>query len=260
MSGALPHRGALDMGRGHDAIACAAGGGDLRPAWSRQKQVSRNDELRYHNDFQRRRRRRCHVQRDQVWVGGSCAGGARTRWRRGRDRPEGGPGAGRRHQAVCRPADGVPRPAQNRSADPVFGVPSVPGAQRCGATAGGRLDPAVGTRRWRTPDFPPTGRRCHVHGSTATGRRIAAVCGDQLKSVGCELGGKSAAIVAPGADLLRDALTAAVSAMPIGDPHDPATASGPLISELQRDRVEGYVASARANSSEGYPTLMLTTS
>jgi hypothetical protein len=29
--------------------------GDLRPAWSRQKQVSRNDELRYHNDFQRRR-------------------------------------------------------------------------------------------------------------------------------------------------------------------------------------------------------------
>jgi acyl-CoA reductase-like NAD-dependent aldehyde dehydrogenase len=78
--------------------------------------------------------------------------------------------------------------------------------------------------------------------------------------VGCELGGKSAAIVEPGADLLRDALTAAVSAMPIGDPHDPATASGPLISELQRDRVEGYVASARANSSEGYPTLMLTTS
>jgi hypothetical protein len=55
MSGALPHRGALDMGRGHDAIACDAGGGDLRPAWSRQKQVSRNDELRYHNDFQRRR-------------------------------------------------------------------------------------------------------------------------------------------------------------------------------------------------------------
>jgi acyl-CoA reductase-like NAD-dependent aldehyde dehydrogenase len=45
-----------------------------------------------------------------------------------------------------------------------------------------------------------------------------------------------------------------------GDPHDPATASGPLISELQRDRVEGYVASARANSSERYPTLMLTTS
>jgi hypothetical protein len=43
------------MGRGHDAIACDAGGGDLRPAWSRQKQVSPNDELRYHNDFQRRR-------------------------------------------------------------------------------------------------------------------------------------------------------------------------------------------------------------
>jgi acyl-CoA reductase-like NAD-dependent aldehyde dehydrogenase len=61
-------------------------------------------------------------------------------------------------------------------------------------------------------------------------------------------------------DLLRDALIVAVSAMPIGDPHDPATALGPLISELQGDRVEGYVASARANSSEGYPTLMLTSS
>jgi acyl-CoA reductase-like NAD-dependent aldehyde dehydrogenase len=78
--------------------------------------------------------------------------------------------------------------------------------------------------------------------------------------VTCELDGKSAAIVAPGADLLRDALIVAVSAMPIGDPHDPATALGPLISELQGDRVEGYVACARANSSEGYPTLMLTTS
>jgi aldehyde dehydrogenase (NAD+) len=48
------------------------------------------------------------------------------------------------------------------------------------------------------------------------------------------------------ADLLRDALTAAVSATPIGDPHDPATALGPLISELQHDRVEGNVASALA--------------
>jgi aldehyde dehydrogenase (NAD+) len=48
------------------------------------------------------------------------------------------------------------------------------------------------------------------------------------------------------ADLLRDALIAAVSAMPIGDPHDPATALGPLVSELQRDRIEGYVASGLA--------------
>ena len=117
-------------------------------------------------------------------------------------------------------------------------------------------------------------------GSTATGRQIAAVCGDQLKSVSCELGGKSAAIVAPGADLnahlpallahaltnngqlhvattrllvhtsqadlLREALIAAVSTMKIGDPHDPATALGPLVSDLQRDRVEGYVSSGLA--------------
>jgi hypothetical protein len=92
-------------------------------------------------------------------------------------------------------------------------------------------------------------------GSTATGRQIAAVCGDQLKSVRCELGGKSAVIVAPGADLdahlsallahaltnngqlhvatttrllvhtsqadlVGEALIAAVSTMKIGDPHD----------------------------------------
>ncbi len=38
-------------------------------------------------------------------------------------------------------------------------------------------------------------------GSTAAGRRIAAVCGEQLKRVSLELGGKSAAIVLDDADL-----------------------------------------------------------
>jgi aldehyde dehydrogenase (NAD+) len=37
-------------------------------------------------------------------------------------------------------------------------------------------------------------------GSSATGRRIAAACGEQLKRVSLELGGKSAAIVLDGAD------------------------------------------------------------
>src|ERR1700738_4772934 len=40
-------------------------------------------------------------------------------------------------------------------------------------------------------------------GSTAAGRRIAAICCDQLKPVTAELGGKSAAIFLPGADIDR---------------------------------------------------------
>ncbi|MUL64554.1 hypothetical protein BOO86_08785 [Mycobacterium sp. CBMA 234] len=117
-------------------------------------------------------------------------------------------------------------------------------------------------------------------GSTETGRKIASVCGQQLKSVTCELGGKSAAILTEGADIERhlpavlahslthngqlhiatsrllvhtsqtnefaDALIGAVAAMPIGDPHDRNTAIGPLVSDQQRNRVEGYVASGQA--------------
>jgi aldehyde dehydrogenase (NAD+) len=116
-------------------------------------------------------------------------------------------------------------------------------------------------------------------GSTQSGRQIASICGHQLKPVLCQLGSKSAAIFAPGvnlqnhlptlladslsdsgqlcaasrllvhtsqADELREALVDAVSAMKVGDPHDPDTALGPLVSRRQRDRVEGYVASGKA--------------
>src|SRR6202022_4131369 len=38
-------------------------------------------------------------------------------------------------------------------------------------------------------------------GSSATGRRIAAICGEQLKRVSLELGGKSAAIILDDADI-----------------------------------------------------------
>jgi acyl-CoA reductase-like NAD-dependent aldehyde dehydrogenase len=41
-----------------------------------------------------------------------------------------------------------------------------------------------------------------------------------------------------------DAAAAAASALPYGDPHDPATVVGPLVAERQRDRVEGYIRSA----------------
>jgi aldehyde dehydrogenase (NAD+) len=116
-------------------------------------------------------------------------------------------------------------------------------------------------------------------GSTAAGRRIASVAGEQLKRVTLELGGKSAAIFLPDADLsvavpttlnssfmnngqacvaqtrilvprdqmaeVVDALCEHTSQQVVGDPMDPATTIGPLVAERQRARVEGYIATAQ---------------
>jgi aldehyde dehydrogenase (NAD+) len=116
-------------------------------------------------------------------------------------------------------------------------------------------------------------------GSTAAGKRIAALCGAQLKRVTLELGGKSAAIIMEDADVeavipnligaslmnngqacvaqtrilasrdlyqdVVDALCDAVSRQQVGDPLDPATTVGPLVAERQRRRVEGYIATGQ---------------
>ncbi len=113
-------------------------------------------------------------------------------------------------------------------------------------------------------------------GSVSAGRVIGEACGRLLKPVTLELGGKSAAIILDDADLashlepffaatlmnsgqtcylstrvlaprsryteIVDTITEFVGALPIGDPTDPATILGPLVSERQRDRVEGYIA------------------
>jgi betaine-aldehyde dehydrogenase len=113
-------------------------------------------------------------------------------------------------------------------------------------------------------------------GSTAAGRRIASICGEQLKRCSLELGGKSAAIILDDADLGKtieglkfaslmnngeacvaqtrilasrsrydevvDALGAMVGAMKVGDPTDLATEVGPLVAERQQERVEKYIA------------------
>lgn len=112
-------------------------------------------------------------------------------------------------------------------------------------------------------------------GSTATGRHIAALCGGQLKRCSLELGGKSAAIVLEDADLgvltaglrsasfmnsgqacvaqsrvlasrsnyanLVDALAEMVKGFKVGDPHDPDTDVGPMVSQRQQERVESYI-------------------
>ena len=117
-------------------------------------------------------------------------------------------------------------------------------------------------------------------GSTRAGRRIAALCGEQIKRCSLELGGKSAAIVLPDADLdsvipelapntmrnngqtctnqtrvlahrdryseVVEALREAIGAFPIGDPSDPEVFIGPLVSDVQRERVEAHIAKGRA--------------
>jgi aldehyde dehydrogenase (NAD+) len=115
-------------------------------------------------------------------------------------------------------------------------------------------------------------------GSTATGRRVMAAAAATLKKVFLELGGKSAFVVLDDADFRGAIGTAAftvvthagqgcaittrlvvprsrvdeatelaartLSKLPAGDPTDPGTICGPLISERQRARVEGYLALA----------------
>jgi aminomuconate-semialdehyde/2-hydroxymuconate-6-semialdehyde dehydrogenase len=115
-------------------------------------------------------------------------------------------------------------------------------------------------------------------GSTAVGRRIAAICGERLKKASLELGGKNATIafedVAPrdavaliaraafqnagqiclcGSRLLvprarlqewRDALRAEVAGWTAGPPSDPEARLGPLASEAQFEKVRGYLALA----------------
>lgn len=117
-------------------------------------------------------------------------------------------------------------------------------------------------------------------GSTAAGRQVALGCAEGLKQVSLELGGKSAAIVLDDADpvvtatgiqmaslansgqvcnaLSRilvphkrkdefvDALAAGMESMVIGDPADPATQVGPLVSQRQQQRVRGYIESGRS--------------
>lgn len=117
-------------------------------------------------------------------------------------------------------------------------------------------------------------------GSTAVGRRIMAAAGETLKRVFLELGGKSAMIVLDDADFDLTAMFAAFSVVThagqgcalttrllvprarhdemvqkvaanfghvrYGDPGDPKTYMGPLISARQRDKVDGMVQRAVA--------------
>ena len=117
-------------------------------------------------------------------------------------------------------------------------------------------------------------------GSTAVGRRIMQAAGDTVKRVFLELGGKSAMIVLDDADFnaasmfaafticshsgqgcaltsrllvprahhdeIVEKVAAGMSRVTYGDPTDIKTFMGPLISERQRDKVDGMVQRAVA--------------
>ena len=117
-------------------------------------------------------------------------------------------------------------------------------------------------------------------GSTATGKKVMAAAAGTVKRVVLELGGKAATVVLDDADLDAVVPLAAafvcfnagqscilpsrllvprehhdrcvelaaegLASVPVGDPADPEVFMGPLISEDQRRRVEGYVERGRA--------------
>ncbi|TPW78244.1 aldehyde dehydrogenase [Schumannella sp. 10F1B-5-1] len=120
-------------------------------------------------------------------------------------------------------------------------------------------------------------------GSTAAGRRIAAIAGDRIARYTLELGGKSAAVILDDFDLGQaaktlagaecflsgqvcssitrivvdrarhddfvDALAAEFAAVRVGDPFADGVGMGPLAIERQRDRVLDLVAQAKAEGS-----------
>lgn len=117
-------------------------------------------------------------------------------------------------------------------------------------------------------------------GSSAAGKRVASICGERIARCTLELGGKSAAVVLDDADIevvanvmtgnatmmtgqvcaaltrvvvtrkrhdeLVDALAARLGDIVVGDPLMQGTQMGPLAMGRQRERVETYIASGKA--------------
>ncbi|MCL2781563.1 MAG: aldehyde dehydrogenase family protein, partial [Actinomycetia bacterium] len=133
----------------------------------------------------------------------------------------------------------------------------------------------------------PTPNLISFTGSTPVGRRIGEVAGKMLKTVSLELGGNNAMIVLDDADMASAAKAAAfgaffhqgqvcmalnrivvsaaghdefvaafveeVSHLPVGDPADPATFIGPIISQAQVSSVEGFI---KATEEAGAPVIL----
>jgi aldehyde dehydrogenase (NAD+) len=122
-----------------------------------------------------------------------------------------------------------------------------------------------------------------ITGSTAAGKRVMELCAGRITRVTLELGvissdhcrrhphGKHCAVAHPRQywflrpglrraarvlvseerhDEIVEALANVFNAIPVGDPFEPTTGIGPLISERQRDRVENYIALGRDEGAE----------
>ncbi|HEY3473401.1 MAG TPA: aldehyde dehydrogenase family protein, partial [Anaerolineales bacterium] len=126
----------------------------------------------------------------------------------------------------------------------------------------------------------PDVRMVSLTGSTATGKKIMKTAADTLKRVHLELGGKAPLIVFDDADpelvatkaslaatlntgqdctaatrvyvekgtadVMRDAVVEAMKNIKVGMPFDDGVQMGPLISQVQRERVSGFVERAKA--------------
>jgi acyl-CoA reductase-like NAD-dependent aldehyde dehydrogenase len=145
------------------------------------------------------------------------------------------------------------------------------------------IGPVAGDALARHPDV----RRLAFTGSPQTGRMIQRAAAETaVKTVSLELGGKNPLIVFPDADLeltaagavqgmnfhwtagqscgstsrlivheslvdeLVDAIVARLGDIRIGDPLDPTTEMGALVSEAQRDKVARYVDSAQQSGAQ----------
>ena len=121
-------------------------------------------------------------------------------------------------------------------------------------------------------------------GSTAAGRRIGSICGERIARCSLELGGKSAAVILDDFDVeeaastlaaaecfhsgqvclsvtrvlvprhrhdeMAEALASAFGAVRVGDPFEPTSGMGPLVSERQRERVEGFISKGKADGAK----------
>jgi len=140
--------------------------------------------------------------------------------------------------------------------------------------------PEVGEPLARHPDVDMVS----ITGSTRAGAAVAKAAADSIKRVTQELGGKSACVVLPGADLATAVATTAMhcfansgqtclaptrllvpkarhdeavaiarataAGVKVGDPKDPATYMGPLASALHFEKVQGLVSRAIAEGTQ----------
>lgn len=130
----------------------------------------------------------------------------------------------------------------------------------------------------------PLVRMVSLTGSTGTGKKIMKTAADTLKRVHLELGGKAPFIVFEDADIeviaatatlaatfntgqdctaatrvyvqegqakqVQEALVEAMRAVKIGQPFEDGVQMGPLISNVQRERVEGFINRARSGGAK----------